>query len=302
MNSAFESFFSKIHAHRWKSLRESLLQRECQVARRNYFCHEEVVAPANSQEVLPSCFVKSWTEKKSLDLHPQRTTSQLLDFYIMDPASVIVARSLGVQSGDRVLDMCAAPGGKTLILAEALHEAGELIANELSESRRERLKKVIQNYVPMSVRSRVWVKGQDAIKFGLKEPDSFDRILLDAPCSGERHLLENEKEYLQWSESRTKSMGQRQYGLICSALLSLKAGGRLIYSTCSISPYENDEVVRKFLKKKGDQIQSLSAKECIEEHTPHSSFLQFEETEFGVSFLPDRCGYGPMYFAAFTKI
>src|SRR5690606_34191383 len=122
---------------------------------------------------------------------------------IMDPASVMVARALEAQSGDRVLDMCAAPGGKSLILIEALKEDGQIFCNDLSPERRERLKKVIQQYVPRDVRNRVWVTGKDGVQFGLKEPESFDRVLLDAPCSGERHILENATAQAEWSPRRT---------------------------------------------------------------------------------------------------
>jgi 16S rRNA C967 or C1407 C5-methylase (RsmB/RsmF family) len=222
---------------------------------------------------------------------PERTADELLDVYIMDPASVMVARALEVQSGDRVLDMCAAPGGKSLVLIEALAEDGEIFCNDLSPERRERLKKVIQQYVPRTIRDRVWVTGKDGVQFGLREANSFDRVLLDAPCSGERHILENAAAQKEWSPRRTENLATRQYSMLSAALLALKPGGRVVYSTCSISPAENDDVIRKLLKKKKTEVKLLEAPLGI----------GGERTELGVSYLPDHCGFGPLYLAVVEK-
>lgn len=292
VNFQFEDFYKSVYGDRWPTLREALLKKETQAARWNKY--RGTPPSAMSPHLLENCF-------SAENIQPLRDDSGLLDFYIMDPASVIVARSLDVRSGDRVLDMCAAPGGKTLVLAEALGGEGELIANEISEGRRERLTKVIQQYVPREARDHIWVKGVDGVRFGLKEPGSFDRILLDAPCSGERHLLENQKEYDTWTVKRTKGLAQRQYALICGALLALKPGGRLVYSTCALSPLENDDVVKKFLKKKGDQIHVLPVEEVFSQTARALGSIAYEKTEYGLSFLPDRCGFGPMYFSVFQR-
>lgn len=221
----------------------------------------------------------------------ERNPDELLDVYIMDPASLMVARALEAQEGDRILDMCAAPGGKSLVLIEALKDDGEIFCNDLSPERRERLKKVIQQYVPRSTRDRVWVTGKDGVQFGLKEPGTFDRVLLDAPCSGERHILENKNAQAEWSPRRTEHLATRQYSLLSAALLALKPGGRLVYSTCSISPVENDDVIRKLFKKKKSAV-----KLC-----PAPLGVGGEATEFGVVYLPDTCGFGPLYFSVVEK-
>lgn len=236
---------------------------------------------------LPQCY---WIPEGA-SIQPERNADDLLNIYIMDPASVFVAKALEVQAGDRVLDMCAAPGGKSLVLIESLQEAGEIFCNDLSPERRERLKKVIQHYVPRNIRDRVWVTGKDGVQFGLKEPDSFDRILLDAPCSGERHILENTQAQNEWSPRRTEHLATRQYSLLSAALLAVKSGGRIVYSTCSISPTENDDVIRKLLKKKKDAVKLLEAPLGV----------GGEHTEFGVAFMPDHCGFGPLYFAVLEK-
>lgn len=289
----FYQYFQKVYGERWPVLFASLQVKEQQVARWNQFItswesSREKAALKNDESLLPGC---SWLAEGE-HYHPQRAEGDLLDAYIMDPGSVFVARALETQPGDRVLDMCAAPGGKTLILAESLREAGELFCNDLSPERRERLKKVIQQYIPREVRDRVWVQGKDAVQFGLREPESFDRILLDAPCSGERHVLENPKALADWGPRRTEHQAARQYSLISAAFLALKAGGRLVYSTCSISPKENDEIVLKLLKKKKGAIQ------LVETPLPHACA---EKTDCGYIFLPDRCGFGPLYYSVLQK-
>ncbi|MFS4460912.1 RsmB/NOP family class I SAM-dependent RNA methyltransferase [Bdellovibrio sp. HCB2-146] len=288
----FYKYFSDVFKDRWPALFAALQKREQQVARRNNLSPVDdaktkkwSALPEKSE--LPGCY---WLAEGE-PCQPERNADELLDVYIMDPASVMVARALDVQSGDRVLDMCAAPGGKSLILIEGLGEEGEIFCNDLSPERRERLKKVIQQYVPRTIRDRVWVTGKDGVQFGLKEPNSFDRILLDAPCSGERHILENQAAQDDWSPRRTEHLATRQYSLLAAALLAVKPGGRIVYSTCSISPEENDEVIKKLLKKKKTQVKLIDAETGV----------GGERTEYGVAFLPDTCGFGPLYYSIIEK-
>lgn len=288
----FYQHFSKIYGSRWPSLFSALLQPETQVARQNLLSsvmdrEQKKWHLLPQEEGLPGCF---WLTGCT-GIQPERNEDELLDIYIMDPASVMVARALHVQSGDRVLDMCAAPGGKSLILIEALQDEGEIFCNDLSPERRDRLKKVIQQYVPRSIRDRVWVTGKDGVQFGLREPESFDRILLDAPCSGERHILENQSAQEEWSPRRTEHLAIRQYSLLAAALLAVKKGGRIVYSTCSISPIENDAVVGKLLKKKKSAVKLLEAPVGV----------GGERTDYGVIYMPDKCGFGPLYFSAMEK-
>lgn len=290
MKINFYQFFEQIYKDRWAKIFDLLKTKEKQVARQNNFISkiEQDVSSlkACEEKELKGCY---WSIASSIE--PHRTEENLLDLYFLDPGSVLIARLLNVQPGDRVLDMCAAPGGKTLVLLEGLQDSGELVANDISDKRRERLTKVIQNYVPRSVRDRVWVTGKDGVQFGLKSPNSFDKILLDAPCSGERHIVESNK-INEWTLSQSKSLAHRQYALLAAALLALKPGGEIVYSTCSLSPMENDEVIAKLLKKKGEQCELIEL-----------PVIEFgEKTQYGVAFLPDHCGFGPLYLAKIKKL
>lgn len=287
---AFNDFFESVYGDRWSQLLQSMRKGENQVRRSNLFL--------KAQKVDESCEIPDslWHEKS--EEIPRDVDDGLLTYYVLDPASVIVAESLGVGSGEKVLDMCAAPGGKSLILAQRLFAEssaahGELTLNEISAARRDRLTKVVQNYIPRAIRDHVWVTGKDGATFGRKTPGEFDKILLDAPCSGERHLLANEEELGKWSKSRTERLAQQQYSLLCSGVDALKIGGELIYSTCSISPLENDGVIDKFFKKRGDSIAVVPVDIKVE---------GAEKTKWGWQFLPDQCGYGPMYFVKIRKL
>jgi len=215
-----------------------------------------------------------------------------LEPYYLDEASVFAAKALGVEPGDDVLDMCAAPGGKTLVIASQLKGEGSLQSNDRSPDRRLRLQHVIENSLPESWRSVIKVTGYDGMKFGLHKKECFDRILLDAPCSSDRHVLNSPAHLEVWSAKRVKRLSVEQGALLASAVDALKPGGTVVYGTCALSPLENDDVVRKILKKR-----------------PSMRFVQIEDllegadrTEFGVHILPDRSqGRGPIYCAKLVK-
>lgn len=269
-----------------------LNQPEKQILRPNRFI-AEAENSYQACEFLNQCYWRP--EGHSL----QKNEEGYYDYYVMDPASLIVAMALEPESSDDILDMCAAPGGKSLAIAESMSlkaggvPEGSLTSNEFSEARRERLMRVLHEYIPREQRLFIHVKGQDGNQYGLKKPDSYDRVLADVPCSGERHLLENQKELLLWTEKRTKNLAVRQYSLLSSAWLATKTGGRIVYSTCSISDQENDAVVAKLIKKRKPEI-------LRPDFLNDFSFL--EKTEFGYQILPDNCGFGPMYFSVIQKI
>lgn len=224
--------------------------------------------------------------------------------YRMDEASELAARALGVEPGHAVLDLCAAPGGKTLILAEgwmglsettpAPHQplpSGRFIANERSSLRRERLKRVLSEYLPEPALSQIQVTGHDASRWGMHEKNSYDRVLADVPCSSERHLLHSPKDLAQWSPARARQLTVRQHAILASAVDATKPGGRVLYCTCALSPIENDGVVRRLREKR--VVEALNA-------FPHGH-PSAERTEFGTLFLPDLGGLGPLYVALLQK-
>lgn len=216
----------------------------------------------------------------------------VLSHYNLDAASILVAKCLPIGPNDRVLDMCAAPGGKALIIASKLLPlGGYLIANERSFNRRLRLKQVLSSYIPSTLQKNFSITGFDAAQIGLYQKETFDAILLDAPCSSERHLLTQPKLLHTWSPKRSAQLAIRQYAMLASALLCLKPGGFVLYATCSLSPLENDQVIERLLRKKKDQIKQIP---CLPEWA--------EKTPYGAQIWPDRAfGAGPLFFSLLQK-
>jgi 16S rRNA C967 or C1407 C5-methylase (RsmB/RsmF family) len=275
---AFHQYYSEVWKDRWQSLKDALFANGKKVFRKNKW----VESQTHSDEFIPECFLDENNE----------SVNDLMPYYYMDPASVIVARNLNVKPGSKVLDMCAAPGGKSLILFEQMNGEGTLVCNELSRNRKERLRRVVGEYIPKELRDHIDIRGFDGNKYGIHQKDEFDYVLLDAPCSGERHLMETPSELAKWSKKRTQRLSTNQYSLLCSALLACKSGGEITYSTCSLSDLENDQVIKKLLDKKGEQVELI---------TEFENFGFGEKTECGMIFLPDECGFGPLYMARLRK-
>lgn len=213
--------------------------------------------------------------------------------YYLDAASLLVADLLGVSPGEEVLDMCAAPGGKSLVLALRLGSSGRLTANERSRTRRDRLRRVLRDHLGPQRADAIRVTGHDATRWGLHEQEAYDRILLDAPCSSERHLLGNPDLLSDWSPSRTGRLATQQAAMLFAALEAVKRGGIILYSTCSISPSENEAVVRKVLERRSGRLEEMDL---------NFGYPALERVGPGFRILPDRAeGAGPMYFSLLIR-
>jgi 16S rRNA C967 or C1407 C5-methylase (RsmB/RsmF family) len=211
--------------------------------------------------------------------------------YYLDRASVMAALAPGESGNARILDMCAAPGGKTLVLASSLGPEGGITANERSAERRRRLCKVLDDHLAPGLREQVRVTGHDAARWGLYEQDAYDIVLLDAPCSSERHLVLNPRHLESWSPARIRHLSRQAYAMLLAALDAVKPGGRVLYSTCALSPEENDGVIERAGKRRPNAFAPLPAR------TPES-----EKTLFGENIWPDRAdGAGPIFFALLEK-
>lgn len=224
--------------------------------------------------------------------HPVAFNEGLMATYYLDEASIVAARLLDVQMGDAVLDMCAAPGGKTLVLASRLAGSGHLVANDRSATRRGRLKLVLANHLPSQWLESVEVTAHDATKWGLHEHGCYDRILLDAPCSSERHVLNDPKALKEWTPSRPKHLAIQQFAMLAAALEAVKVGGHILYSTCSIEPAENEGVIEKLFSKRSGrfEVMGLGGSEA-------------EERTHGSLYLPDTAqGKGPLYTCLIRRI
>lgn len=156
-------------------------------------------------------------------------------YYSQEPSAMCAAPLLGAERGERVLDLCAAPGGKTTQLAQALGGEGILVANEYVF---DRAKILSQNVERLGVKNCAVVSA-DTEKLARAFPEYFDKILVDAPCSGEGMFKKEPSALTEWSEENVRRCALRQSGILDDAAEMLKAGGRLVYSTCTFSEEEN---------------------------------------------------------------
>lgn len=164
-------------------------------------------------------------------------------FYSQEPSASSAAPLLGVKPGMRVLDTCAAPGGKTSQLATALQGHGLLVANEFVASRAAILK---QNLERMGVRNAV-VLNEDTSRIAEALPEFFDRVLVDAPCSGEGMFRKEEEASRQHSEALVEQCAELGAQILDNAAAALAPGGVMVYSTCTFAPQEDEAQVAAFL-------------------------------------------------------
>ncbi len=165
-------------------------------------------------------------------------------FYIQGLSSMVPALELDIQPTDKVLDMCAAPGSKTTQIASFMNNQSQIFANEQDYPRSRKLLNVLRLFGVKNTE----VKVSDGRDVGEKLPNHFDKVLLDAPCSGEAQIfLPSPKSLRFWSIKKVNIMSRIQKDLIISAFQALKPGGTLVYSTCTLEPDENEAVVKSLL-------------------------------------------------------
>lgn len=166
-------------------------------------------------------------------------------YYIQEPSAMSVAEALDPKPGERILDLCAAPGGKSTHLAGKMDGQGLLVCNEIHPAR---AKILAQNIERLGVENAV-VTNMDPFQLAPIFPEFFDGIVVDAPCSGEGMFRKDENARNEWSPDHVKQCAGLQDGILDCAAEMLKDGGRIAYSTCTFSPEENEQSVERFLKR-----------------------------------------------------
>ena len=265
----FEEFYSKLYGARWQSLKKAF------------------ASPADSIEYKVPGSQKS---------------------YFLDSASILAALCLPLENATDILDLCAAPGGKTLVLASRMSPQATLSSNERSPQRKHRLATVVQECLPPQISERITVSCSDGSTWCTRQTECFDAILLDAPCSSERHVIADPKYLSQWSPSRIKTVAMEQWALLSSAYRLLRSGGYLLYSTCALAPQENDQMMERLVKKfqkeaKGTfNFENPRPDQTQISHCAKFTLPAYEKTQYGFQILPDTSnGAGPIYFSLIKK-
>ena len=165
-------------------------------------------------------------------------------FYLQEPSALSAVSVLAPQPGERVLDLCAAPGGKSTQIAGLMQGRGLLVCNEPVPSRAQILSRNVER---MGVRNAV-VTCALADQLSPRFADFFDRILVDAPCSGEGMFRRQIEARDEWSENAPRGCADRQLGILAEAAKMLAPGGHMVYSTCTFNDTENEGVLERFLQ------------------------------------------------------
>jgi 16S rRNA C967 or C1407 C5-methylase (RsmB/RsmF family)/NOL1/NOP2/fmu family ribosome biogenesis protein len=163
--------------------------------------------------------------------------------YVQEPSALAVGEALDVRPGQRVLDLAAAPGGKTTLVAGRLGADGVVVANEVQRSRVQALADNLDRWGS----PRTVLAGETVARLAETLPGGFDRVLLDAPCSGEGLFRRNPAAAAQWRPGHVPGSAERQRGLLADAARLVRPGGVLVYSTCTFAPEENEQQVAGFL-------------------------------------------------------
>lgn len=169
-------------------------------------------------------------------------------YYIQEPSAMSAAALLAPKPGMRVLDLCAAPGGKSTQLATYLGDSGLLVSNEINTQRSRILS---QNIERMGIKNAI-VTNEDSFVLASHFPGFFNAIQVDAPCSGEGMFRKLPEAIEQWSMENVAICAARQKEILDNAAVMLKPGGVIVYSTCTFSKEENEDVIEYFLERHPD--------------------------------------------------
>jgi NOL1/NOP2/sun family putative RNA methylase len=202
---------------------------------------------------IPWCKVGMWIEGERRDIG--NLEEHVLGYiYVQEAASMIPPVVLDAKPGETILDMCASPGSKTTQIAAMMENKGLLIANDVSHSRLASLGINVQRMGAHNI-TITMMQGQRFKKSDLQ----FDRILVDAPCSGTGTIRKSFRSLTDWSPKLVDRLSKLQRSLMKTAWGSLKSGGTMVYSTCSMEPGENEANVSWFLDEFDDaQIQDIT--------------------------------------------
>ena len=174
-------------------------------------------------------------------LHPYHEAGV---YYLQEASAMSAVALLDPQPGERICDLCAAPGGKTTQIAGRMQGEGFLLCNEYSPKR---VKILSRNMERLGVANAL-VTNENTQKLAKRFPNFFDRVLIDAPCSGEGMFRKEEAAITDWSQETVEMCARRQAEILHNGAQLVRPGGRLVYSTCTFAPEENEWVIAAFLK------------------------------------------------------
>ena len=208
-------------------------------------------------------------------------------FYLQEPSAMIVSYLLEPSEGDFILDLCAAPGGKTIQASLLTNQTGVIISNDISK---DRTRALVDNVSRLGLKNVV-ITNNDFKYIYQYYLNKFDKIILDAPCSGSGMFRKDEKMIEDWSINKVYKNAMIQYELIDIAYMMLKPGGTLIYSTCSYSYEEDEEVIKHLLSHSDASIEPIK-------ETP---YYYHSKEDIGIHLFPHKFNGEGHYICKISK-
>lgn len=247
----------------------------------------------NPKDLINRLTAKGWKIKQPFSKHKEimiveselepgelgRSLEHVLGYYyVQEIASMLPTLAMNPKPEETILDLCASPGSKTTQIAAKMANTGTLIANEISLGR---IKILASNLERCGVTNAIITKKEgSALCRTLKLQEMlFDKILIDAPCSGEGTLRTSPKTFKMWNINTIKKLSKIQKSLLASAFEILKVGGEIIYSTCTHAPEENEEVIDSIVKEFKIKIK-IEKPSIPVEINPRQGILRWEEKEY----------------------
>lgn len=195
-----------------------------------------------AKEKIPYVSNGFYLETEKIGNHPFHHAGMM---YVQEPAAMAPAECIDIESDWKILDMCAAPGGKSTQLKNKLGKKGILVSNEIIPSRC----KILTGNIERLGFENVVTTCMDTSRLALTFPKTFDMVMVDAPCSGEGMFRKEENAVKEWNAENVKMCAARQKEILENAVITLKDGGYIVYATCTFSLEENEMVVDEFLQK-----------------------------------------------------
>lgn len=234
LGEEYEAFLASSQKEQAQSLRVNLLKGSaCELAQKVDFLEEKVPWALGG-------FYYSQSARPGK--HPYHEAGA---YYIQEASAMAPAFVLDPGPGERVLDLCAAPGGKSTQIAADMKGEGLLVSNEIHPARARSLSENIER---MGIRNCLVLSHEPAF-LSRRFSEFFDKILVDAPCSGEGMFRKNPEALKEWSPEKVKGCAKRQADILDQAAFMLREGGRMVYSTCTFSPEENENTIDDFLRR-----------------------------------------------------
>uniref|UniRef100_A0A1I7TF55 NOL1/NOP2/Sun domain family member 4 n=1 Tax=Caenorhabditis tropicalis TaxID=1561998 RepID=A0A1I7TF55_9PELO len=241
---------------------------------------------------------------------PMKDEVGVPSYWLLDGGSLLPVLALGLQKGDSLLDMCAAPGGKSL-LAALSELPSKIVCNDFKLARLGQLKRALMTYVPEDSESidKFILKRKDAGDMKTwDELEAYDKVLADVPCSTDRLSVTTDEGNLFSTASTQQRLDLPvlQTKILVNALRSVKIGGSVVYSTCTLSPSQNEAVVENAVAVARNEFGIETVEESLHQlvsHMTSSGLYRFHETPLGalvVPFLPSN--FGPMYICKLTRL